>query len=112
MVAFRSSWKKWVVPKDHFLVREKAVAEYIFFIEKGIARIYYYKKGKEITEWIATDGTFFLSITSFLQRVPGKLIIQTIEPSEVYGIHYNDLHALAAQYHDVETLFRKMMSGS
>lgn len=109
---FRNAWKEWTVPKDHFLVREHAIADYIFFIKKGIARIYYHKKGKEITEWIATDGTFFLSISSFLDRVPGKLIIQTIEPAEVYGIHYNDLHALAAKYHDIETLFRKMMSRS
>jgi len=112
MREFRAAWKEWIVPKDHYLVRAHAVADYIFFIKKGIARIYYYKKGKEITEWIATDGTFFLSITSFLERIPGKLIIQTLEPAEVYGIHYNDLHALAAQYHDVETLFRKMMSRS
>ena len=112
MEAFRNAWKRWTVPKDHFLVREHAIAEYIFFIEKGIARIYYHKNGKEITEWIATDATFFLSITSFLQRIPGKLIIQTLEPSEVYGIHYNDLHSLAAKYHDIETLFRKMMSAS
>ena len=112
MQVFRNAWKEWIVPKDHFLVREYAIADYIFFIKKGIARIYYYKKGKEITEWIATDGTFFLSITSFLERIPGKLIIQTIEPAEVYGIHYNDLHALAARYHDIETLFRKMMSRS
>jgi CRP-like cAMP-binding protein len=40
------------------------------------------------------------------------LIIQTIEPSEVMGIHYNNLIKLAGQYHDIETLFRKMMTGS
>ncbi len=112
MQLFRNAWKEWTVPKDHFLVREHAIADYIFFVKKGIARIYYHKKGKEITEWIATDGTFFLSITSFLERVPGKLMIQTIEPAEVYGIHYNELHALAAKYHEVETLFRKMMGTS
>jgi CRP-like cAMP-binding protein len=109
---FCNTWKEWSVPKDHFLLREHAIADYIFFIKKGIARIYYHKKGKEITEWIATDGTFFLSISSFIQRIPSKLIIQTIAPAEVCGIHYTDLHAMAAKYHDIETLFRKMMSTS
>lgn len=112
MPVFLNAWKQWTVPKDHFLVREQAIAEYIFFIEQGLARIYYHKKGKEITEWLAPDRTFFLSITSFLQRIPGKLIIQTIEPALVHGIHYNDLHQLAANFHDVETLYRKMMSFS
>ena len=62
MEAFVAAWKFWTVPKDHFLVREHAVADYIFFVQKGLARIYYHKKGREITEWLAADGTFFLSM--------------------------------------------------
>ena len=98
---FLNAWKHWSVPKDHYLVREHTVSDYIYFIQKGIARIYYYKNDKEITEWIAMDEQFFLSITSFFQRTPSHLIIQTLEPSEVYGIHHNDFMALADQYHDV-----------
>ena len=110
--AFLQAWKHWSVGKDYFLLREHTVSDYIYFIEKGIARIYYYKNGKEITEWIAMDEQFFLSITSFFQRTPTHLIIQTIEKSEVYGIHHNDFMALAEQYHDVERLLRKMVTAS
>jgi len=88
------------------------VSDFIYFIEKGIARIYYNKRGKQITEWIAMDGQFFLSITSFFQRVPSRLMIQAIEPSEVYGIHHDDFMQLADQYHDVEKLLRKMITES
>lgn len=109
---FLNAWKHWSVPKDHLLVREHTVSDYIYFIQKGVARIYYYKNDKEITEWIAMDEQFFLSITSFFQRTPSHLIIQTIEPSEVYGIHHNDFISLADQYHDVERLLRKMVTAS
>ena len=109
---FLSAWKHWQVAKDHFLVREHTVSDYIYFIQKGVARIYYYKNDKEITEWIAMDEHFFLSITSFFQRKPSHLIIQTLEPSEVFGIHHNDFMALAEQYHDIERLLRKMVTGS
>ena len=112
MQVFLNAWQRWQVPKDHFLVREHEVCDYIFFIKKGVARIYYYKNEKEITEWIALDEQFFLSIISFFERKPSRLIIQVLEPSEVSGIHYNDLTGLARQYHEVETLFRKMMTGS
>ena len=112
MKDFLGAWQQWSVPKDHFLVREREVCDYIFFIRKGIARIYYYKDNREITEWIAMDEQFFLSIISFFERTPSRLIIQTLEPAEVMGIHYNDLIRLAAQHHEVETLFRKMMTGS
>ena len=112
MDAFHQSWKHWSVKKDHLLLKENTVSDYIYFIEKGVARIYYYKNGKEITEWIALDGQFFLSITSFFQRTPSHLIIQTIEPSEVFGIHHDDFMKLADKYHDIERLLRKMVTSS
>ncbi len=109
---FLGKWQSWSLPKDHFLVKENAVCDYIFFVKKGIVRIFYFKNGKEITEWIAMDGTFCLSIISFFERGPSRLQIQTLEPSEIMGIHYDELTGLAAQYHEVETLFRKMMTSS
>ena len=74
--------------------------------------LFYRKNEKEITEWIATDQQFFLSITSFFQRTPSTLIIHTLEASEVYGIHHDDFMRLADQYHDIERLLRKMVTGS
>lgn len=112
MNVYLRAWQHWVVPKDFYLLREKEVSDYIYFIRKGIARIYYYKNEKEITEWIALDNQFFLSITSFFNRVPSHLMIHTLEPAEVYGIHYNDFMRLADEYHEVERLLRKMVTGS
>lgn len=110
--AYLRAWKQWSVHKDHFLLKEKTVSDYIYFIEKGVARIYYFKNGKEITEWIAMDNQFFLSITSFFERSPSHLIIQTLEASEVWGIHHNDFMQLAEQYHEVERFLRKMITAS
>jgi len=112
MQVFTSAWKQWTVPKDHFLLRENTISDYIYFLEKGVARIYYHKNEKEITEWIALDRQFFLSITSFFQRSPSHLIIQTIEPSLVYGIHHKDLMSLADSNHEIERLLRKMVTSS
>lgn len=121
MKIFLASWQQWILPKDHLLIREHQVCDYIFFIKKGVTRIYYYKNArpngssgrkKEITEWIAMDEQFFLSIISFFERKSSRLIIQTLEPSDVMGIHHNDFMKLASQYHEVETLFRKMLSAS
>lgn len=111
-MAFLAAWKCWDVEKDHVLLREKTVSDYIYFIDKGIARIFYHKNGKEITEWIAMDQQFFLSITSFFQRSPSHLGIHTLEPARVYGIHHNDFMTLADRYHEVERLLRKMVTGS
>lgn len=109
---FLRAWSSWSVPRDHFMVSENAVCDHIYFVKKGILRIFYFKNGKEITEWIAMDGTFCLSILSFFERTPSRLQIQTLEASEIMGIHYDDLTGMAARFHEVETLFRKMMTAS
>jgi len=112
MEEFLEAWTHWSAPKDHFLLKEHAISNYIYFIEKGVARIFYRKNEKEITEWIAMDQQFFLSIRSFFERVPSRLTIHTLEPSEIYGIHHDDFMRLADKYHDVERLLRKMVTTS
>lgn len=112
MASFKAAWQVWQVPANHFLLREKSVSDYLYFIEEGVARIFYHKHDKQITEWIALDGNFFLSITSYFERTPSKLNIQTLEPSLVYGIHNHDFMRMAAENHEVETLLRKMVTRS
>lgn len=112
MEKFLSAWKHWSVAKDHLLLKAHAISNYIYFIEKGVTRIFYRKNEKEITEWIAMDEQFFLSITSFFQRTPSHLMIHTLEPSEIYGIHHDDFMKLADQHHDIEKLLRKMVTSS
>lgn len=109
---FLAKWQTMTVPKDHFLLREHTISHYLYFTQKGIARIYYYKNDKEITEWFALDKTFFFSIISFFQRQPGTLIIQTIEPADIMYIHYDDLMALCDENHEIEKLFRLMITQS
>jgi CRP-like cAMP-binding protein len=110
--ALLNAWQHWDCPKDYLLIREQTVSDYIYFIEQGAVRIFYYKYGKDITEWIALEEQFFLSINSFFQRQPSRLIIQTLEPSLVWGIHHHALMQLADQYHDIEKLLRKMVTSS
>lgn len=75
-------------------------------------RIFYRKQHKEITEWLAMDEQFCLSITSFFQRQPSRLMIQAMEPGLVWGIHYRHLMQLADEYHEVERLLRKLVTAS
>jgi CRP-like cAMP-binding protein len=110
--AFFASWETWQVAKNYAILKEHTVSDYFYFIEKGIARIYYQKNEKEVTEWLALSGQFFLSITSFFQRSPSHLAIHTLTPSLVYGIHHDAFMKLADQFRDVEKLLRKMVTAS
>ena len=112
LALFAEKWEHISVPKDYVLLRENSIADHLYFIEKGIARIYYYKNDKEVTEWIAMDQSFFLSIISFFERKPSKLIIHTIEEAEIRKISYDHLLQLADEHHAIERWFRKSLAGS
>jgi CRP-like cAMP-binding protein len=109
---FFGKWKHWTCQKDFHFLREGQIADYIWFIESGSIRIYYKKEDREVTEWLALEGQFFLSITSFFSRTPSRLMIHTMEPSVIWGIHHNDFMRMADEYHEIEKLLRKMVTGS
>jgi len=110
--AFMAAWKPMTHPKGHFLVPEGRVSQHLYFIVKGVARIYYHKQEREVTEWLALDRSFFFSIRSFFEGVPTHLIIHLLEPSNLYAIHHDDFMRLCNQYHEVEKLLRHMVTGS
>jgi CRP-like cAMP-binding protein len=109
---FFNQWRHWDLDREQLILREGQIADYIWFVEKGCIRIYYKKEEKDITEWIALDKQFFMSITSFFKRVPGKLIIQTIEKTSLWGIHFNDFMRLADEHVSIGRLLRQMVIGS
>lgn len=59
------------VKKGEFLFEEETMSQHVFFIEKGLARIYYYSNsGKEITAWFFQENSFFTAIDSFNNHTP------------------------------------------
>lgn len=109
---FLPQWEQWDIQKEQYVLREHRVADYIWYLEKGAIRIYYNKEDKEVTEWLALDDQFFMSITSFFQRLPSRLIIQALEPCSLWGIHHDKLMQLADEQHEIERMLRMMVTGS
>ena len=109
---FAAAWQPMTLPKGHFLVPEGRTCRHIYFISKGIARIYYHKQEREVTEWLALDQSFFFSIRSFFEQIPTHLIIHLLEDAVLFAIPYDELMRLSDRFHAVEKLFRHMITGS
>jgi CRP-like cAMP-binding protein len=112
MDLFLGKWKAAEYPKNHLLLTAGQVSDHFFFLEKGAIRIFYYKAGKEITEWLVVDRGFFFSITSFFQRIPSRLIIQTLEPSTVWAIHHDALMDLCNYHLGIARVWRELLTRS
>ena len=108
--AISSCLKKQEFPKGHLIVKPDTICNYLYFIESGLTRTYYFKDGKDVTDWISDENSFACSIISFISRKPDRRAIELMEPSVLLALHYDDLQDLCARYHDIESLFRQLVS--
>ena len=83
------------VAKGKFLFEQGKICRHIFFIEKGLFRVYYYSNiGKDITAWFSAEQTFMTAIDSFYHHKPTNDFCEALEDSVVYSIKYSDFELL------------------
>ncbi|CAL1518018.1 Crp/Fnr family transcriptional regulator [Chitinophaga sp. MM2321] len=96
--------------KGDVLIKAGSVCNYVYFIEKGLARTYYLKDGKEVTDWISMEKTFSTSIVSFITRQPDRRTIELLEDAILWAINYDDLEKLYKENHEIERFGRLLVS--
>lgn len=98
-------------PKNYLLHRENTVCRKLFFVETGLARIFYYKNGKDITYSFVPENTFTTLVDSFFEQKPSRYNIELLEPSTVSSIKYENLMNLFQQSHEIERFGRTITTG-
>lgn len=84
-------------PKHHLLHQEDTICNHLYFIEKGIARSYYHKDGKDITAHFAIENGGITAIDSFIQRKKSRYNIEILEDAVVHSMAHSDIHLLLEQ---------------
>ncbi len=84
----------------------------IYFIKKGIARIYYYKDGVDITECFAAENNIIARVESLFSGKPSRKAIQVLEDSEIVAISAIRLFQLYDAFPQIERLFRKIFESA
>ena len=80
----------------------------IYFIKKGVARIYYFKDGIDVTERFFFEDSIIARVESLFTGKPSRKAIQILEDAEIIAINSNQLFKLYDSFPDVERLFRKI----
>lgn len=84
----------------------------IYFINKGIARIYYFKDDTDITESFSFENNIIARVESLFTGNPSKKAIQILEDTEVVAINSNLLFKLYDTFPEIERLFRKIFEAA
>ena len=98
--------------KGELLLKEGEVCENIYWVVKGLVRQFYFKNGKELTEYMATENSIVMCIESLFLEEPTRLQIQALEPTIVYTISKKELEAAAIKCVNIQMLYRKILEES
>ena len=84
----------------------------IYFIKKGVARIYYFKDGIDITERFFFENNIIARVESLFTGKPSRKAIQILEDAEIIAINSTQLFKLYDTYPEIERLFRKIFEAA
>ncbi len=103
---FQQIMKKESFSKKEMLHKEGTICNHLFLIEKGIARSFYHKDGKDITAHFAIENGTITAIDSFIQRKRSRYNIELLEDSEIISISHQDMHKLLQEKPSYEKYIR------
>ena len=77
--------------KGDIVLEEGSVCKHIYYIDRGLVRQTYIKKGKLLTEHIGYEGSMIICIESLFNQSPSHLSIECLEPCWIYALPYEDI---------------------
>ncbi len=98
--------------RGELILAEGEVAKYIYWIAKGLVRLFYEKNGKELTEHMAVENHIVMSIESLFREKPTHLQIMAVEPTLVYAMPRLQLERKAIRSVNIQMLYRKILEES
>ena len=98
--------------KGEIILNEGDVCSNIYWIVKGLVRQYYYKNGKELTEYMAVENSIMMSIESLFKEKPSMQLMQALEPTIIYAMPKAELEAVAMRSVNIQILYRKILEES
>jgi len=99
-----------IVPKGTLLLTNGQICTEFHFIASGLARVFYYKDGKDITAWFASENEIASAIDSLFTNRPSIYNIEIIEDSSVFSLQYDLIEPIFEAHPIVERLGRLMIT--
>ncbi len=78
------------VDKGKYFVKAQQYCNRLSFIQNGFFRVYATAGDKEITQWIASEGSFVTDLNSFIFEQRARWNIQAITDCKIYSLHKKD----------------------
>ncbi len=98
--------------KGDIILKEGETCKYIYFITKGLVRQFYFKNGREVTEYLTYENNIVMCIESLFKQQPTRLQIEALEATTFYGLPREELEQASVKNVNIEILYRKILEES
>lgn len=102
--------KRRKLKKRTTLQNAGSVCRQFHFIEKGMARVYYYKDEKDVTAWLAFEGMIVSCIDSLFTGELTSYYIELLEDSVIHTVQYDIIERSFLDYPLLERLGRLLIT--
>ncbi|ALI99593.1 Crp/Fnr family transcriptional regulator [Rufibacter tibetensis] len=96
--------------KGTLLLREGDISENAYFIVRGMARMYYTIKDKEITSRFIPENSIAIPYYSYFTQHPSYESMDLVEPSQVLCICRADFESLYERHPELHNLIRQQLA--
>lgn len=97
--------------KKTILVEEGEIDNYLSMVVKGLVRKFVRVRKNEVILQLATEGHVIHSEISFLNRTPSPVVLETLEPTTLVSINYENMERALENYPQGERLGRLILTG-
>ncbi|BDD11804.1 cyclic nucleotide-binding protein (plasmid) [Fulvitalea axinellae] len=92
--------------KGEHLLRDGQICRRVYFLKKGLAKMYLNKDGKQVIHKFMVAPIMFAAPESFLSQRPSRVWLTALTDIETYTLTYKDIMELCDHHHSVERLIR------
>ena len=107
---FSSKLKTKSFKKGEFINKEGQICRNLYFIERGLAKHYYFHKGRIFILRFFDENQIFTSIDSFVNQSPAEFMTVALEDMETTYLDFWDVEDLCKKHHSFETFIRKVFT--
>ncbi len=78
------------------------------FIKSGYVRVFNHHEGKDVTQWLSSQGEFITDLSSLIFNTPARWDIEALTDVELYTItkeNYDRIDTLLPAWHQLEKMF-------
>lgn len=95
-------------PKGQHLLNLWQVPKYLYYVVKGVTRIYYIKDGADVTDYFAMENQFVGAVPALFTGEPSHKAVEILEDSVIESIPYAEMEQMCCQNIEICNLGRKI----